>query len=110
DTGFVPTSCNPVLIAGGTTVTIDTTTATASTTSVSGTLQFSTVSNSSFTMVQGSMTVLTGGTLNIGTAANPIPVGSTATLVLAYGSSAGQYGLVINAGANFSVYGSTKTP
>src|SRR5207237_259824 len=40
----------------------------------------------------------------------PIPSGSTATLVLAYGASAGQYGLQIVDGGNFIVVGSTKTP
>jgi len=108
--GVVPSSCTSVTIKAGDTVTVDTMTATASTTTVNGTLQFSTVATSSITVVKGSMTVAAGGTLTMGTAASPIPAGTTAYLVLAYGNSAGQYGLTINDGGNFIVYGSTKTP
>ncbi len=106
----VPTSTDSVTIVAGDTVTVDITTATASTTTVRGTLAFSTVNSSTFTLVQGSMTVAAGGTLTLGTAATPIPAGSTATLVLAYGGTAGQYGLTISNGGNFVVYGTTKTP
>src|ERR1700687_5123366 len=106
----LPAATDSVTIRAVETVAIDISTATASTTTVLGKLQFSTVKGSTFTLVNGSMTVAAGGTLTLGTAASPIPVGSTATLVLAYGSSAGQYGLTINPGGNFVVYGSTRKP
>src|SRR5258706_13047386 len=48
----VPTSTNTVTIRSGDTVTIDISTATASTTPVTGTLEFSTVANHSFTVAQ----------------------------------------------------------
>src|SRR5262249_16126910 len=38
------------------------------------------------------------------------PQGTTAYLVLAYGTSANQYALVVEAGGTFSIRGSTKTP
>jgi parallel beta-helix repeat protein len=47
-----------------------------------------------------------GGTLTIGTAANPIAAGTTAQLILAYGA----FGITLQNGANFIVYGSTRTP
>ena len=73
DVGVIPSSCNAVVIAAGTTVTADSGQMTASTTTINGTLQFSTVNSSTFTLVQGSMTVAAGGTLTLGTAASPIP-------------------------------------
>ena len=45
----------------------------------------------------------------MGTSASPINA-STATLILAYGQTAGQYGLTINNGGSFTVYGSTRSP
>jgi len=110
NSGIVPTSCNPVIIAAGTTVTIDISTATSSTTTINGYLQASRVNNSSWTVVGGSVSVNAGGTLDYGTSGSPIGSGTTAYLVLAYGQSAGQYGLVVNNGGNFTVYGATKTP
>ncbi|OGS21758.1 MAG: hypothetical protein A3J70_05745, partial [Elusimicrobia bacterium RIFCSPHIGHO2_02_FULL_61_10] len=56
------------------------------------------------------MTVASGGTLDMGTEASPIPTGTTAHLVLAYGSGASRYGLTVNNGGNFTVRGATKTP
>ena len=109
DKGYVPTSCNPVTIAAGTTVTLDISSATASSTTINGDLQFSRTASSTFTIVGGSVSVNAGGTLDMGTAASPINA-SSATLILAYGATAGQYGLVVNAGGNFLVYGNTKTP
>ena len=50
-----------------------------------------------------------GGTLDMGTAASPINA-SSATLILSSGTFAGQYGLVVNNGGNFLVYGAAKTP
>jgi len=79
DQAVVPSTCNPVNIVANTTVTIDISTATASTTTVNGILQFSPTQSSTFTVVQGSVTVNAGGALTIGTAANPIAPASTAT-------------------------------
>ena len=67
----VPTSADTVTVLSGDTITIDISTATASTTTVSGVLSFSSYTLTQFTLVQGSMTVAAGGTLSIGTAANP---------------------------------------
>src|SRR5207244_4425575 len=99
-------------VAAATTVTIDNNAAVASTTTVDGTLAFSTATNTDaeVMLVGGTMTVEAGGTLTMGTTSFPIPQGSTASLTLAYGSSAGKYGLIINNGGNFIVYGSSKTP
>jgi|CXWL01.1.fsa_nt_gi predicted metal-binding protein len=108
--GTVPTSIDTVTIRSGDTVTIDITTATASTTTIAGTLSFSRISNSSFTMVRGSMTVTAGGTLDMGTEASPIPASVYAHLILARGGTAAQYGLTVSNGGNFSVRGATKTP
>ena len=107
--GIVPTSCNPVVIASGTTVTLDSGLATASTTTINGYLQASRVANSTLTVVGGNIYVNSGGTLDMGTSASPINA-SSATLILAYGASAGQYGLIVNPGGNFLVFGNTKTP
>src|SRR5262249_33718515 len=87
--GIVPTSCSYVTIRTGDTVTVDDTDIRASTTTVTGTLKFLDTGGSSMLMiVTGSMTVTSGGSLVLGTSNNPIPDGSTATLVLAYGSTA----------------------
>jgi len=110
DFGVVPSSCNAVIIATGTTVTLNIPSAIASTTTIKGTLQYSRSGDNEFTLVGGSMSVNAGGTLDMGTNASPIPQGTTAYLTLSSGTTAGQYGLVINNGGNFSVYGSTKTP
>ncbi|MFH1723593.1 MAG: right-handed parallel beta-helix repeat-containing protein, partial [Elusimicrobiota bacterium] len=108
--GTIPTVSDEVVIADGHTVTVDITTATASTTTVSGTLKFSRVGQSSFTLVQGDLTVAAGGHLDMGTEADPIPTGTTAQLVLAYGQTAGQYGLIVQDGGDFTVRGATKSP
>ena len=109
NSGIVPTSCNPVVIAAGTTVMVDISSATASSTTINGDLQFSRTNSSTFTVIGGSVSVNAGGTLDMGTASSPLSI-SSATLILAYGSTAGQYGLVINNGGNFLVYGAVKTP
>lgn len=108
--GTPPLKCAPATVNAGHFVTVDITTATASTTTVRGTLSFSGVANSSFTLVAGSMTVASGGRLTLGTEASPIPSTITAHLVLARGGSAGQYGLDILDGGVFTVRGATKTP
>src|ERR1019366_404278 len=41
---------------------------------------------------------------------SPIPQGTTAYLILSSGTTAGQYGLIVNTGGNFLVYGAAKTP
>src|SRR5207302_5388297 len=108
--GFAPVACSTVTIAAGTTVTIDINNATASSTTINGTLSFARSGDNEFTMVAGSMSVNAGGTLDMGTNASPIPQGTTAYLTLAFGGTAGKYGLVVNPGGNFTVYGATKTP
>ncbi len=108
--GMVPRFCTPVNILSGHTVTLDTTTAVSSGTTVNGTLSFSRVSNSSLTLSRGDLTVNAGGTLDMGSDASPIPTGITASLILSSGAVAGQYGLIVKSGGNFTVRGSTKTP
>ena len=108
NSGIVPTACNPVVIAAGTNVTLDISSATASTTTINGTLYFTRIANSSFTVVGGSVSVNAGGTLDMGSSGNPINA-STAVLVLAFGKSAGQYGLQINTGGSFLAWGNPKT-
>jgi parallel beta-helix repeat protein len=46
----------------------------------------------------------------MGTSASPIPAGVRAHLILALGASAGQFGLIVNNGGNFTVRGATKMP
>lgn len=106
----VPTETDTVTIAAGHAVTVDITTATASTTSVQGTLLFSRVVNSSLTIAGGDLAVQPGGTLDIGTEASPIPSGVWAHLVLASGSYAGEFGLIVENGGNFTVRGTTRSP
>src|SRR6185436_11055439 len=72
-------------------------------------LRASRVASSTFTLVGGNLTVATGGTLDLGNASTPLSA-SSATLILAYGATAGQYGLIIQDGGNFFVYGAAKTP
>ena len=110
NTGFIPTACNAVTIVAESTVTLDIPDAVASTTTLDGTLQFGRSGDNEFTLVGGSMSVNAGGTLDMGTQASPISQGTTAYLILAYGQAAGQYGLLINPGGNFLVYGAAKTP
>lgn len=107
--GTLPTNADDVTILAGDTITIDISTATASTTTVNGTLQFSTVQSSSLTLVGGDITVASGGTLTLGTANAPIPSTVQSALILSSGTYAGQYGLIVANGGNLVVYGSTKT-
>lgn len=108
--GVVPTVNDSVTIAVGHTVTIDLMTAVSSTAIIKGALMASRLVSSSWTLVGGDVTVNAGGTLDYGNETSPLPAGTTAHLVLAYGSSAGQYGLIVDDGGNFSVRGATKTP
>ena len=107
DGGFVPAACNAVNIVVGTTVTVDTS-AMASTTTITGNLVFSRTVNSTMTIVGGNVNVNAGGTLDLGTSGSPIPSSLTSTLILSSGPTAGQYGLIVNSGGNFLVYGATK--
>jgi hypothetical protein len=109
-TGIVPESCTAVTIAAGHVVTLDAMTATSSNTVINGTLKASRTVSSSWTLVQGDLNVNAGGTLDYGNEADPIPTAVNAHLILAYGAVAGQYGLIVNNGGNFTVRGSTKTP
>ena len=110
DGGFVPTSCNPVYVISGTTVTLDINNAVASTITITGQLSFKRSGDNELTQVGGNLYVNAGGTLDMGTQASPITLGTTAYLVLSSGTVAGQYGLIVNNGGNFLVYGATKQP
>ncbi|MEI7528714.1 MAG: right-handed parallel beta-helix repeat-containing protein [Elusimicrobiota bacterium] len=110
DLEFVPTLCNAVTVAAGHTVVMDTMTAVSSTAAINGTLEASRVASSSWTLVGGNINVNSGGTLDYGTEDDTIPTAINAQLVLASGTYAGQYGLIVNNGGNFTVRGSTKTP
>ncbi|MCX5786277.1 MAG: fibronectin type III domain-containing protein [Elusimicrobia bacterium] len=110
DSGTVPTSANAVTIAAGHTITIDIMTAVSSTTTINGILQASREVSSNWTLTGGDINVNAGGTLDYGNEGNTIPTTINAQLVLASGTYAGQYGLIINNGGNFTVRGSTKTP
>src|SRR5262249_375068 len=109
DTGFVPTFCNAVVIGTTTIVTLDISTAVASTTTVYGLLRASRANSSTFTLLGGNLNVMSGGTVDLGNSLDQISA-SSATVILASGTYAGQYGLVVNSGGNFTVYGATKTP
>ena len=106
----VPTSCNPVVIGAGTKVWVDISTATASTTTINGDLYFSRSQSSTMTVVGGNVYVQPGGTLDMGTAADPIPSGIISQDIISLGSKAGQYGLIVQNGGNLLVYGAVKTP
>ncbi|MFH1725254.1 MAG: fibronectin type III domain-containing protein, partial [Elusimicrobiota bacterium] len=110
DQAFEPTECNATTVSAGHTVTVDRTDAIAAMTTVRGTLSFSRVAHSSLTIVGGDVTVEPGGHLDLGTEASPIPAGVRAHLVLALGQTAGQYGLIVQDGGDFTVRGATKTP
>ena len=105
----VPTSCNPVYVISGTTVTVDISSAMASTMTITGQLSFSRVANSTLTIVGGNMYVNSGGTLDMGYVTNPIKA-SSATWVLPYNVNAGQYFMTVQNGGNFVSYGSNKIP
>src|SRR5262249_31379857 len=77
----VPTPCNAVNVVFGTTVTFDTS-GMSSTSTISGTLKFSRVANSTWTVVRGTVTVPSGGTIDMGTSGSPIPNGVNAKLIL----------------------------
>ncbi|TPW20612.1 MAG: hypothetical protein FD126_1511 [Elusimicrobia bacterium] len=113
DWGQVPTDCSAVIISSGTQVTVDIASATASTTSVYGSLLFSLVAHSTLTMVEGDLTVWPGGVLEMGgpISGGAVPNSVKATLNLALGQTSAQYGLLLQPGANFRVQGGAdKSP
>src|SRR5262249_47283070 len=82
NTAFIPTSCNVVTVRAGDTVHIDTNTAVASTTSVNGTMYFNRSGDNELMLFTGTMTVVAGGTLDMGSdpasGGTAIPSGTTA--------------------------------
>ncbi|MFC1679175.1 FG-GAP-like repeat-containing protein, partial [Elusimicrobiota bacterium] len=107
--GVVPTKCSPVTIAQGHTVIVDGTTAVASTTTVFGTLYFSRSGDSTLMLRGGDIVVKPGGHLDMGTYGDEI-VTPDAELILAHGTVAGQFGLIVEDGGDYTVRGATKTP
>ena len=110
NSGTVPTSCNPVYVVSGTTVTLDINNAVASTITITGQLSYKRSGDNELTQVGGNLYVNGGGTLDMGTLGSPITLGTTAYLTLSSGTVAGQYGLIVNPGGNFLVYGAAKQP
>ena len=110
NSGTVPSSADAVIIATGHNVVLDIMNAVSSTATINGRLMASRMVSSSWTLVGGDINVNAGGTLDYGNEADAIPTAINAHLVLAYGATAGQYGLIVNNGGNFTVRGSTKTP
>ncbi|MFH2201488.1 MAG: fibronectin type III domain-containing protein [Elusimicrobiota bacterium] len=107
---FIPTACNAVTVSPGDIVSLDVSTGTASTTTILGTLYFDRVENSSLTIVAGDLTVGSGGHLDMGTSGDAIPSGIKAELVLALGSTAGEFGLIVSPGGDFTARGAAKYP
>ncbi len=110
NSGVVPSACSSVLVSAGSTVTLDVPLAQARTAALGGELSFARSASSSFMLSGGSLAVNSGGTLDMGTEASPIPASVTATLILSSGAYAGQYALVIEDGGSFSARGSERTP
>ncbi len=110
NSGVVPSACSSVLVSAGSTVTLDVPLAQARSAALDGELSFARSASSSFMLSGGSLTVNSGGTLDMGAEASPIPSTVTATLILSSGAYAGQYALVIEDGGSFSARGSERTP
>lgn len=110
NSGVVPSACSSVLVSAGSTVTLDVPLAQARSAALDGELSFARSASSSFMLSGGSLMVNSGGTLDMGTEASPIPPAVTATLVLSSGAYAGQYALVVEDGGSFSARGSERTP
>jgi len=106
----VPTANDDVFIAGSDVVTVNTVNATAKSVTVYGTLKFSTVVNSSLTVTGGDVIVASSGSLTMGIPGESVGVNLHADLVLAYGSSPGQYGLIVQDGGDFQTYGAVREP
>ncbi|MBI4057106.1 MAG: right-handed parallel beta-helix repeat-containing protein [Elusimicrobia bacterium] len=109
DRGIVPTASLGVIIQSGHTVTLDIPQATASITTLNGTLRFSRSADSQLTLVAGDLSVNPSGVLDVGTETDPVPPNIHTSLVLAQGSFPGQYGLVVQNGGVFTVRGANKT-
>ena len=108
--GVVPTSADTAVIANGSIVTVDITTAAVQAVTVKsgGTLKFSRGASSTLTVSAGNVTV--NGTLDMGRSGDAILLPSTATLVLPSGASAGEYGLNVAKSGQFYMQGSPKNP
>jgi hypothetical protein len=117
--GTVPIEGDNVVIASGHTVTIDQnitigndTTTAAITINSGGKLQVLSTAAAAYTLTcKGNFVV--NGTLEIGTVANPIPVGKEFTILLNYSASLadGEYGMLIgeSAAGTVTLQGATKT-
>ena len=106
--GVVPSTTDIVIIAGGNTVTVDISTAIASTTTINGTLTFSTVVGSTLTIAGGNITVNSGGSLIMGSTTTPPSSAISMNLYLAAGTTAAEYGLIIQNGGNFLAGGASN--
>lgn len=117
--GVAPTTNDNVVIAASHVVTIDdaasatltqgddTTTAAIS---IAGTLQYlSTATVDHVLECRGNLIVASGGTLSIGTSANPIPTARTFTIELNKDGVDGDYGLIAQAGSTLNLQGASKT-
>ena len=98
------------MIEAAHTVTLDTTAAVSSTATINGRLMAHRTANSSWTVVGGDVKVNPGGWLDYGADADYVFPAYIAHLVLASGTYAGQYGLIVNDGGDFTVRGAEKTP
>ena len=115
-TGQVPGAGAVVSIAANTTVTYDadsTVVLSAITIQPSGTLQFATNINTE--VIAADYLVLPGGTLNVGTQANPIAPSVTALIEMANQAinttlDPSQYGDSLIGLGNVTIYGAAKTP
>src|SRR3989338_2746929 len=111
--GTVPGSGDTVVINGGNTVTVDQSATIGDDVSnnamvIYGTLTWGTPSGDHTLTTRGPVTVISGGSLLMGTVANPIPANRTATLVLNSTSTANPYGLTINNGGKLIAQGAAK--
>lgn len=76
---------------------------------LSGTVTYgATASTNYYLRLSGELNIWSGGTLNIGTVATPMPASSTAKLNLDSGSNV-QYGVIVSNGGTFVAQGATKT-
>ena len=74
-----------------------------------GSLTYGTSASTAYYLrLSGDINIWSGGTLNIGTVATPMPSTSTAKLNLDSGSNV-QYGIIVNNGGTFVAQGATKT-
>ncbi|MBI4370546.1 MAG: right-handed parallel beta-helix repeat-containing protein [Elusimicrobia bacterium] len=108
--GRVPPASAAVVIASGTTVTLNQD-VTVGPLAIYGTLQWaSAVASATLAMNGGDVTINAGGMLQMGNQNNPLILGTTATIVLSSGSTLGQYGLIVNPGGRLITHGAVKSP